>query len=97
MFDTMGEVLLQLFGPLRGLRLFFHIEQYTTPNSQYKLQSGHCLLEEVLQKLEDLGIAHVGDQLLRLIAERIDFLCLIQVLQEKLLVRVIFELLNQLF
>ena len=47
-------------------------------------------------KLEDLGIAHVGDQLLRLFAERVNLLSLIQVLQEELLVRVILELLNQL-
>ena len=48
-------------------------------------------------KLEDLGIAHVGDQLLRLFAERTNLFGLIQVLQERLLARVILELLNQLF
>ena len=48
-------------------------------------------------KLEDLRIAHVGDQLLRLFAKRINLFGLIQVLQEKLLVRVVLELLNQLF
>ena len=48
-------------------------------------------------KLEDLRIAQVGDQLLRPFAERINLFGLIQVLQEKLLVRVAFDLLNQLF
>ena len=46
-------------------------------------------------KLEDLGIAHVGDQLLRPLAERIYFISLIQVLQERLLVRVILETAEQ--
>ena len=48
-------------------------------------------------KLKDLGIAHVGDQLLRFFAERISLFGLNQVLQERLLVRVILELLYQLF
>ena len=48
-------------------------------------------------KLEDLSIARVGDQLLRLFAERFNLFGLIQVLQERLLVRMILELLNQLF
>ena len=47
-------------------------------------------------KLEDRG-ALVGDQLLRLFAERISLFGLIQVLQERLLVRVVLERLNQLF
>ena len=42
-------------------------------------------------KLEDLGVAHVGDQLLRLFAERINLFSLSQVLQEELLVRVILQ------
>ena len=45
-------------------------------------------------KLEDHRIAHVGDQLLRPFAERINLFGLVQVLHEKLLVRVILELLN---
>ena len=48
-------------------------------------------------KLEDLGNAHVGDQLHQLFAERMTLFGLIQVLQERLLLRVILELLNQLF
>ena len=48
-------------------------------------------------KLEDLRIAHVGDQLLRLFAELVNFFSRLQVLQERILVRVILELLNQLF
>ena len=42
--------------------------------------------------LEDLRVAHVGDQLLRLFAERINLFGLVQVLQEKLIVREILEL-----
>ena len=48
-------------------------------------------------KLEGLGIAHVGDQLFRLFAELVNLSRLIQDLQERLRVRVILELLNQLF
>ena len=47
-------------------------------------------------KIGDLCIAHIGDQLLQPFAER-NLFGLIQVLQEKLLVRVTLELLNQLF
>ena len=51
-------------------------------------------MEEVFAKLEDLGIAHVDDQLLPLFAELITLPRLLQVLPES---RVILELLNQLF
>ena len=50
-----------------------------------------------LAKLEDLRIVQIGDQLLRLFAEFMIIFSLIQVLQERLLARVAFELLNQLF
>ena len=43
---------------------------------------GALFLGRGFAQLEDLGIAHVGAQLLRLFAERINFLSLIQVLQE---------------
>ena len=46
--------------------------------------------------LEDLRVVHVGDQLLRFLAEHVNFVRLFQVLQERLLVRVTLELLNQL-
>ena len=49
------------------------------------------------KKLEDLRIVHFGDQLPRLFAELINFFSLVQVLQERLLVRVALELLNKLF
>ena len=58
---------------------------------------GALFLGRGFAKLEYLRIAHVGDQLLRLFAERIDLFSLIQVLQEKLFVRVFLELLNELF
>ena len=70
--------------------------QLTMPISQYDAQSGQLLFGRGLAKLEDLGIAHIGDQLLRLFAEFLCFFSLMQVLQERLLVRVILELLNQL-
>ena len=46
--------------------------------------------------LEDLSVVHVGDQLLRLVAEFVYLFGLIQVLLERLLFRVALELLNQL-
>ena len=95
--DKVSKFFLSTFLVLcEGVRHLPH-EQYTVPISQYKLQSGHCFLKEGFAKLEDLGIAHVGDQLLRLFAELINLHRLFQVLQERLLVRVILELLNQLF
>ena len=48
-------------------------------------------------KFENLTVVHVGNQLLRLFAEHIDLLRLVQVLQERFLIRVALELLNQLF
>ena len=52
---------------------------------------GGCFAE-----LEDLRIVHVGDQVLRHFAELVQLVDLFQVLQERLLVRVVLELLNQL-
>ena len=52
-------------------------------------------LRRVLAKLEVFSVAHAGDQLLRLFAERIEFLSLVQILHERVPVRVILELLNQ--
>ena len=48
---------------------------YTMPTSQHKEQSKHCILEEI-----SLRVTHAGDQLLRLLAERIEFLSLVQIL-----------------
>ena len=48
-------------------------------------------------ELEVLRVAHVGGQLLRLFVECFNLFGLLQVLQEKILVRVTLELLNQLF
>ena len=53
--------------------------------------------EEVSQSSKISVLPIVGDPLLRLFTELINLPRLIQVLQERLLVRVIFELLNQLF
>ena len=57
---------------------------------------GALLVGRSLAKLEDLGVVHVGDQILRFLAELFDLLRLVQVLKEGFLVRVALELLNQL-
>ena len=54
------------------------------------------LLGRGFAKFEDLGVVHVGDQILRFFTELIDLLRLAQVLQEGFLVRVALGLLNQL-
>ena len=54
------------------------------------------LFGRIFAKLEDLGVVHLGDQILRFLAELIDLLRLVQVLKEGFLVRVALELLNQL-
>ena len=72
------------------------------PICQYQAQSGHCILEEVSQssKISVLPMSVINffdsPQLLRLFAELFHLPRLTQVLQERLLVRVILELLNQL-
>ena len=47
-------------------------------------------------KFEDLGVVHVGDQILRFFAELVDLLRLAQVLKESFLVLVALELFDQL-
>ena len=46
------------------------------PISQYKSTTGALFLGRGFAKLEDLGIAHVGDQLLPLFAEFMNFFSL---------------------
>ena len=48
------------------------------------------------RKLEDLGVVHFGDQILRFFAELVDLLRLAQVLKEGFLVLVVLELFDQL-
>ena len=67
------------------------------PISHNELQKWALFLGRGVAKLRDLGIAHVGDQLLRLFAELVNLLSLFQVLQERLLVRMMIEQLNELF
>ena len=50
-----------------------------------------------LTKLGVFHVAHSGDQLLRLFAERIELFSLVQILHQRVPVRVILELLNQSF
>ena len=47
-------------------------------------------------KLEDLGVVHVGDQILRFFAELVDLQRLAQVLKEGFLVLVVLKLFDQL-
>ena len=54
-------------------------------------------LRRSLAKLEVFRVAHARDQLLRLCAERIDLFSLVQMLYQRVPVRVILELLNQSF
>ena len=56
--------------------------QKTMPISQWVLQSEHCFFGRVFEKLEDLGVVHVGDEILRFFAELVDLLRLSQVLKE---------------
>ena len=48
-------------------------------------------------QLEEVRATHAGDQLLRLFAERIEFLNLVQILCQRVTFRVRFELLTQSF
>ena len=50
------------------------------PTSQYKEQSMHCIFRRDLAQPEVLYVTHAGDQPLRLFAERIEFLSLVQIL-----------------
>ena len=54
------------------------------------------LFGRVFAKLEDLGVVHFGDQILRFFAELVDLLRLAQVLKEGFLVLVVLELFDQL-
>ena len=56
----------------------------------------HWILEDLAQ-FEELRVTHAGDQLRRLFAGRIEFLSLVQILYQRVPVRVLLELLNQSF
>ena len=49
----------------------------------------------IFAKFEDLGVAHVGDQVLRFFAELVDLLRLSQVLNERFFILVVLELFDQ--
>ena len=55
------------------------------------------LFGRIFAKLEDLGVVHLGDQILRFFAQLVDLLRLAQILKEGFFVRVVLELLDQLF
>ena len=50
------------------------------------------LFGRIFPEFEDLGVVHVGDQILRFFAERVDLRRLAQVLKEGFLVLVVLEL-----
>ena len=47
--------------------------------------------------LKDLCVVHVSDEIMRFLAELVDLLRLLEILKEGLFVRVVLELLDQLF
>ena len=53
------------------------------------------LFGRIFEKFEDLGVVHVGDQVLRFFAERVDLLRLFQILNEQIFILVVLELLDQ--
>ena len=57
---------------------------------------GALLFERGFAKLEDLGVVHVGNQILRFFAEHVDILRQAQVVKEGFLVQVALDLLDQL-
>ena len=61
-----------------------------------EIANGALLSGRVFAKLEDLGVVHFGDQILRFFAELVDLLRLAQVLKEGFLVLVVLELFDQL-
>ena len=83
----------------RSLRRFQTSSTSAINNADLPVQItiGEMLFGRGFEKFEDLSVVHVGDQLLRLFAELVDLLRLVQVLQERFLMRVALELLNQPF
>ena len=57
---------------------------------------GALLFGRVFAKLEDLGVVHVDDQILRFFAELVDLLRLAQILKEGFLVLMVLEPFDQL-
>ena len=54
------------------------------------------LCGRIFAKFEDLGVVHVGDQIMRFSAELVDLVRLAEVLKEGFLMFVVLELLDQL-
>ena len=53
------------------------------------------LFGRIFAEFEDLGVVHVGDQVLRFLAEHVDLIRLSQILNERMLILVVLELLDQ--
>ena len=75
---------------------FFHSCNKLWPISQQGIAVRTLLFGRIFAKFEDLGVVHVGDQILRFSAELDDLLCLAQVLKEGFLILEVLELLDQL-
>ena len=88
-------VLSELFWSLRRLKI-----SSTTAIDNADFPEGIAvktlLFGRIFAKFEDLGVVHIGDQILRFFAELVDFLCLAQVPKEGLLVLMALELFDQL-
>ena len=50
------------------------------------------LFGRIFAKFEDLGVVHVGDQVLRFLAELVDLIRLSQILNERIFILVVLEL-----
>ena len=94
--DTTSLLLLSTSFPFRDILKHLPHEHQTMPASQKKLQS-NIAVWRCFAKLEDLCRIHVSDEILRFLAELIDLLRLLEVLKEGFFVRVVLELLDQLF
>ena len=53
------------------------------------------LFGRIFAKFEDLGVVHVGDQVLRFLAELVELIRLSQILNERFFILVVLELLDQ--
>ena len=95
-FDTTSLLLLSTSFPFRDILKHLPHEHQTMPASQYKLQS-NIAVWRCFAKLEDLCRIHVSDEILRFLAELVDFLRVVEVLKEGFFVRVVLELLDQMF
>ena len=96
--DWQGVVssLVRLSIPFQRLHTFAASTVYDANFPTQRTIKALCFRRDLAQ-LEVLRVTHAGDQLLRLFAERIEFLSLVQILYQRLPARVVLELLNKSF